>query len=67
MLNTNQPVYNVVLVATDPDAPDNVPMSEAHWELTAEEVQSVSVAFIAKVYSETGRGNMIFHMRSLAN
>lgn len=67
MTTANQPVFNVVLVATDPDSPDNIPMSEAHWELTAEEVQSVSAAFIAKVHSETGRGNMVFHMRAIAD
>lgn len=67
MTTTNQPVFNVVLVATDPDSPDNIPMSEAHWELTAEEVQSVSAAFIAKMLSETGRGTMVFHMRLIAD
>ena len=67
MTTTSRPVFNVVLVATDPDSPDNIPMSEAHWELTADEVQSVSAAFIAKVYRETGRGNMVFHMRSTAD
>ena len=67
MTTANQPVFNVVLVATDLDAPDNIPMSEAHYGLTADEVQSVSAAFIAKVYSETGRGNMVFHMRSTAD
>ena len=67
MFATNRPVFNVVLVATDPDSPDNIPMSETHYGLTAEEVQSVSAAFIAKVHSETGRGNMVFHMRSTAD
>ena len=61
-METTTPVFSIALIATDPDAPESTPISEAHWELTAQEAQSVSAAFVARVYSQTGRGNMVFHV-----
>ena len=55
--------FNVVLVATNRDAPNSAPISESHWLLTAEEVQAVSASFIAAVYSQWS-GNIMLNIRS---